>query len=100
MEKFGLLVFTAEDGTEIKFDEYVYEPEDGERPAYYWVTVCSKCLKKFGKYFGSDVCDHGSGCCSVCGCDTPDYTDCKTDEERDAWDSRYVDFSADEVKEI
>ena len=92
----NLLIFTADDGTKITFDEYVHDEEYD----YYWVTMCSKCLGKYRTKLGHRVCEDGSGCCSVCGCDTPDYPDCKTDEEREAWDSRYVDFNKDEVEEI
>ena len=90
-----VLTFTADDGTKIKFDEYVYDDEYN----CYWVTMCQKCLGKFGNYLGSRVDNYGSGCCSVCGCDTPDSVDCETDEDMFLWDSRYVDFAADEVVE-
>ena len=94
----NLLIFTCEDGTKITFDEYVHEKEDGHN--YYWVTMCRKCLGKYQTKLGHRVCDYGSGCCSVCGCDTPDDVDCETEEELEAWDSRYVDFTEDEVEEI
>lgn len=87
----GLLIFTADDGTEIVFDEYNRDEE------YHtvWVTMCGKCLGKYGKYLGHRIADDGGGCCSVCGCDTPDWHDSPEGE-----DSCYVDFDENEVKEI
>ena len=80
-----VLTFKADDGTKITFDEYTHEEEYN----YYWITMCEKCLGKYRKHLGSRVQDHGGGCCSICGCDTPD-------EDGNC----YVDFNEDEVKEM
>ena len=84
------LKFTADDGTEIVFDEWNKdEDDDGHR--FYWVTMCGKCLKKYGAKLGSRVSDDGSGCCSVCGCDTPSWEE----SDKGAY-SCYVDFYDDD----
>lgn len=87
------LKFKADDGTEIVFDTWEKD-EDIDGGKFYWVTVCGKCLKKYGAKLGSRVSDDGSGCCSVCGCNTPSPLSSKG---RDLGvDARYVDFYEDD----
>ena len=77
------LVYTSARGKTITFDDF-----NDEREEYgtYWVGMCPSCHNYFRGILGSRCDNYGSGCCSVKGC-TNDAT----------W---YVDFSADEVKEI
>ena len=87
--------FVAENGEEILFDEWA---EDKEHDSV-WVTMCGKCLKKYGHLLGSRADSYGSGCCSVCGCDTPDPYDVRSDDPVYQWasESVYVDFRPEEL---
>lgn len=77
------------------FDEFVEEKDGG----YVWVTICKDCMRKLRgtleeMYNDDEACidDFGSGCCSVLGCDTPDWRDLDDDSD---WHSVYVDFILD-----
>lgn len=90
------LLHVSAHGKTMVFDEFVEEKEGG----YVWVTVCKDCMRKMRgtlEQMYSDneavIDDFGSGCCSVRGCNTPDYTDMEDDSE---WDSVYVDFVIDQ----
>ena len=80
-----MLVYTTKT-QQIAFDEYTHDEEYNS----YWVTVCSKCLAKFGDAFGNRVDEYGSGCCSVMGC---------AEEDGDDAEMHYIDFSDLEVDE-
>lgn len=93
--KITVLRFVGDDGKEILFDEYTKYDDNT-----CWVTMCEKCLGKYKSSLGGREDDHGSGCCSVCGCDTPSWNDWGNERCSDGNGSVYVDFSADDVEEV
>lgn len=87
------MIYTAEDGTKIAFDEWEEFEEDG-KVLYYWGSICGKCIEKFGRYkLRSHLSDGSTACCSVCGCDTPGYWDSLDDNDG----MMYIDFQPNEV---
>lgn len=97
-----VMKFVAENGEEILFDNWEYVEGDDEYPSFYWVTMCGKCLGKYGNLLDGREDDNGSGCCSVCGCYTPSWVDCAYEDdigEVGQWaeDAVYVDFLPGDV---
>lgn len=89
------LLHVSAHGKTMVFDEFTKDEEYGT----IWVTICKDCMRKMRGTLeqmehDGDACidDHGSGCCSVRGCDAPSWQDLEDDLE---WDSVYVDFILD-----
>lgn len=87
------MIFTAENGEKIVFDEWEEFTENG-RVVYYWGSICGRCIEKFGKYnLRNHLSDSSGACCSVCGCDTPSYMDSGNDNDG----MMYIDFQPKDV---
>lgn len=83
------LQFKTANGETVTFDEYTHDEEYNTM----WVAICPRCRQAYGHLLGARIDDHGSGCCSVLGCNNPG------DGEEDM---RYVDFriGVDDITEI